>query len=55
MEHLYKEGLKTKNADIVANCLRTYSAIDRVKEAEFMFRVHIVQPFLDKVSFTHMF
>ncbi len=29
MEHLYKEGLNTKNADIVANCLRTYAAIDR--------------------------
>jgi len=53
MEHLYKEGLNTKNADIIANCLRTYSAIDRVKEAERMFRVHIVHPFMVRVRLSY--
>lgn len=48
MEHLYKEGLNTKNADIVANCLRTYAAIDRVSEAEMLYRVHSARPFLEK-------
>jgi len=68
MDHLYKEGLNAKNADIIANCLRTYAAIDRqiataffclrllslsylhrVKEAEMLYRVQSVRPFMEKV------
>jgi hypothetical protein len=52
MEHLYKEGLNTKNTDIIANCLRTYAAIDRVGEAEMLYRVHSARPFLEKARTT---
>lgn len=50
MEHLYREGLATKNVDIVANCLRTYAAIDRVSEAEMLYRVQFVRPAMAKVA-----
>jgi hypothetical protein len=49
------EGLKTKNADITTNCLRTYAAIDRIAEAEAMFRNHIAAPFLEKVCSLFLF
>ncbi|KAL6064293.1 Conserved oligomeric Golgi complex subunit 2 [Balamuthia mandrillaris] len=49
MQRLFTEGLSSKNEDIVANCLRTYAAIDRVKEAEELYRKHVVEPFVQKV------
>jgi len=48
MEQLYKEGLRTRNLDIISNCLRTYAAIDRVQEAEHVYRIQFVRPALQQ-------
>eukprot|EP01102_Stenamoeba_stenopodia_P000504 TRINITY_DN10491_c0_g1_i1.p1 TRINITY_DN10491_c0_g1~~TRINITY_DN10491_c0_g1_i1.p1 ORF type:complete len:777 (-),score=153.84 TRINITY_DN10491_c0_g1_i1:104-2434(-) len=49
LERLFREGLLNKNIDIVANCLRTYAAINKETEAESLFRTFVVRPYFDKI------
>jgi len=49
LERLFKEGLTTKNDNIVDNCLRTYAAIDKMSEAENLYRKWFLQPFTSKI------
>lgn len=41
---IFKQALTERNTDMISNCLRTYAAIEKVAEAEEIFRVHIVRP-----------
>lgn len=49
LERLFKEGLFSKNLNIISNCLRTFAAIDKVPQAEAMFRNWFVKPFAQQV------
>ena len=43
LEGLFKEGIYTKNKNIISNCLRTYSAIDKIEEPQILYRKWIVK------------
>ena len=49
LERLFHQGLQSKNLNIISNCLRTYAAIDKVNEAENLFRQWVVLPLATKV------
>jgi len=41
------EGLENKNVTILRQCLRTYATIDKIRDAEALFRQHIVKPYME--------
>ncbi|XP_078673411.1 conserved oligomeric Golgi complex subunit 2-like isoform X1 [Branchiostoma floridae x Branchiostoma belcheri] len=49
LETSFLEGLRTSNRDILRQCLRTYATIDKIKDAEALFRQTIVKPFMEEV------
>ena len=49
LEGSFLEGLDTKNMDILKQCLRTYALIDKIRDAEMLYRQHIVKPFMEEV------
>ena len=49
LEGSFLEGLDTANADILRQCLRTYALIDKIRDAENLFRQHIVKPYMEEV------
>ena len=55
LEKLFVESVTKKEEDIIANCLRTYVAIDRIHEAEDLFKSSFVLPFLSTVFFFFFF
>jgi hypothetical protein len=50
LEGLFLQGLETSNMDILRQCLRTYATIDKMRNAENLFRKHVVAPFMEEVS-----
>ncbi|KAI8482591.1 Conserved oligomeric Golgi complex subunit 2 [Branchiostoma belcheri] len=48
LETSFLEGLRTSNRDILRQCLRTYATIDKIKDAEALFRQTIVKPFMEE-------
>ena len=54
LEGSFLEGLDTGNADILRQCLRTYALIDKIRDAENLFRKHIVKPYMEEVSVCNM-
>lgn len=53
LEGSFREGLDTSNADILRQCLRTYALIDKIRDAENLFRQHIVRPYMEEVVSEH--
>lgn len=53
LEGSFLEGLNTGNADILRQCLRTYALIDKIRDAENLFRQHIVRPYMEEVISEH--
>ncbi|XP_041354010.1 conserved oligomeric Golgi complex subunit 2-like [Gigantopelta aegis] len=49
LEGSFLEGLETNNVDILRQCLRTYALIDKTRDAETLFRQHVVKPYLEEV------
>eukprot|EP00058_Branchiostoma_floridae_P027792 XP_002613283.1 hypothetical protein BRAFLDRAFT_113783 [Branchiostoma floridae] len=49
LETSFLEGLRTSNRDILRQCLRTYATIDKIKDAEALFRQTIVRPYMEEV------
>src|SRR5688500_18597596 len=49
LERLFKEGLTNKNDNIISNCLRTYAAIDKLSEPEYLYRKWFVSPVTQKI------
>jgi len=49
LDSLFREGIRTRNPDILENCLRTYAAIGRFAGAEDVFKAMYVVPALSKI------
>ncbi|XP_029642669.1 conserved oligomeric Golgi complex subunit 2 [Octopus sinensis] len=49
LEGSFLEGLDNNNVDILRQCLRTYALIDKIKDAEALFRKHVARPFMEEV------
>ncbi|XP_045170121.2 conserved oligomeric Golgi complex subunit 2-like [Mercenaria mercenaria] len=49
LEGSFLEGLDAGNVDILRQCLRTYSLIDKIRDAESLYRQHIVKPYMEEV------
>ncbi|XP_022332171.2 conserved oligomeric Golgi complex subunit 2-like [Crassostrea virginica] len=43
------EGLQKGNTQVLHQCLRTYALIDKIKDAENLFRLNIVRPYMEEV------
>lgn len=43
------EGLKKGNTQVLHQCLRTYALIDKIKDAENLFRQNVVRPYMEEV------
>ncbi|KAK2169643.1 hypothetical protein LSH36_8g08045 [Paralvinella palmiformis] len=49
LEGSFKEGLEMSNVETLCQCLRTYATIDKMRDAENLFRQYIVQPYLEEI------
>ncbi|ESO93530.1 hypothetical protein LOTGIDRAFT_232605 [Lottia gigantea] len=49
LEGGFLDGLATNNVEILRQCLRTYALIDKTRDAENLFRQHIVKPYMEEV------
>ena len=49
LEGHFVEGLEDGNVEILQQCLRTYALIDKIKDAENLFRINVVRPYMEKV------
>lgn len=53
LEGSFLEGLDAGNVDILKQCLRTYALIDKIRDAETLYRQHIVKPYMEEVISEH--
>ncbi|XP_071962794.1 conserved oligomeric Golgi complex subunit 2-like isoform X2 [Antedon mediterranea] len=49
LERMFKESLQTNNVDMLRQCLRTYATIDKMRDAEALFRKVSVAPYMAEV------
>lgn len=49
LEGSFLEGLRNGNVEILCQCLRTYALIDKTRDAENLYRQHMVKPYMEKV------
>ncbi len=49
LERSFEESLELGQADVLRQCLRTYATIDKMRDAEALFRKIAVKPYMDKV------
>ncbi|XP_074648314.1 conserved oligomeric Golgi complex subunit 2-like [Tubulanus polymorphus] len=49
LEGSFKEGLETSQIEILRQCLRTYATIDKIRDAENLFRQCAVRPYMEEV------
>lgn len=49
LEGSFLEGLADANTEILKQCLRTYTLIDKIRDAENLFRQHTVKPYMEEV------
>ncbi len=49
LEGSFREGLQTGNVDVLRQCLRTYATIDKMRDAENLFRIFTVKPYMEDV------
>ncbi|XP_064599671.1 conserved oligomeric Golgi complex subunit 2-like isoform X1 [Liolophura sinensis] len=49
LEDSFLDGLETGNVEILRQCLRTYALIDKIKDAENLFRHNVVKPYMEEV------
>lgn len=51
LKKLFQQGIKSKDQDLISNCLRTFQAIDKTSTVEDFFREQFVHPFsLSKIT-----
>ena len=50
LERSFEESLETGQADVLRQCLRTYATIDKMRDAEALFRKIAVKPYMDEVG-----
>ncbi|XP_052769942.1 conserved oligomeric Golgi complex subunit 2-like [Mya arenaria] len=49
LEGSFLEGLDSGNTDMLRQCLRTYALIDKIRDAENLYRQHIVRPYMEVI------
>ncbi|KAJ8308390.1 hypothetical protein KUTeg_013264 [Tegillarca granosa] len=49
LEGQFIDGLQSANTEVLRQCLRTYSLIDKIRDAENLFRQHVVKPYMEEV------
>ncbi|XP_012942407.1 conserved oligomeric Golgi complex subunit 2 [Aplysia californica] len=49
LEGSFLSGLETNNTAMLRQCLRTYALIDKTRDAEDLFREHVVRPYMEEV------
>lgn len=49
LEGSFLEGLEQEDVAMLRQCLRTYALIDKIHDAENLFRQHIVKPYMEEV------
>ncbi|EDO48495.1 predicted protein, partial [Nematostella vectensis] len=49
LEDAFQEGIKSNQFDLLARVLRTYAIIDKIKDAELLFREVLVKPYMNEV------
>ena len=49
LEGSFCDGLEHGDAEILRQCLRTYATIDKMRDAENLFRQHVVKPYMEEV------
>ncbi|KAK7104007.1 hypothetical protein V1264_018785 [Littorina saxatilis] len=49
LEGSFLEGLGQEDVGILRQCLRTYALIDKIRDAENLFRQHVVKPYMEEV------
>lgn len=49
LEGSFLEGLEQKDVGVLRQCLRTYALIDKIRDAENLFRQHVVKPYMEDV------
>ena len=52
LEGSFKESLEQNDTDVLRRCLRTYATIDKMADAENLFRQHTVKPYMEEVRDT---
>lgn len=49
LEKSFREGLEAGDVNVLRQCLRTYATIDKMRDAEALFRLIAVKPYLDEI------
>lgn len=49
LESTFQQGISSKLPEVVLRCLRTYALIDKIADAEILFRNSVVEPFTKDV------
>jgi len=49
LESTFQQGIATKQPEVILRCLRTYALIDKVFDAEVLFRNTVVKPFAKSI------
>lgn len=49
LERSFRHGLETNDTEILRQCLRTYATIDKMRDAEQLFRLYIIRPYMEEV------
>jgi conserved oligomeric Golgi complex subunit 2 len=49
LEAKFREGLISGDTEVLRDCLRTYATIDKMRDAENLFRVFVVKPYMEEV------
>lgn len=49
LEAAFQEGIHSGQFDLLARVLRTYAIIDKIRDAELLFREVVVKPYMNEV------
>ncbi|KAL8600040.1 hypothetical protein ACOMHN_039273 [Nucella lapillus] len=49
LEGSFLEGVEQEDMAMLRQCLRTYALIDKIRDAENLFRQHVVRPYMEEV------
>ncbi|KXJ14443.1 conserved oligomeric Golgi complex subunit 2 [Exaiptasia diaphana] len=54
LETAFQEGIQSGQFHLLARVLRTYAIIDKIRDAELLFRDVVVKPYMNEVIFEHI-
>jgi hypothetical protein len=53
LEASLREGLTSGSVDVLRECLRTYATIDKMRDAENLFRTCVIKPYMEEIINEH--